>query len=373
MSHPAEPVILVASAEFTLKSSHVRRTLEQRLVDDLRFALSRAGFTGIRLEKHAARLVIHGLKTMREAKDAAKLCSGVFGVAYSAPATLLSASMESVLQSVVGLADEQLQSGQSFAIRAHRSESGSLSRREVELKGGSEVLLALKGKGVTVDLEAPDVTIHVDLVGEDAYVYAERLEGPGGLPLSSQWKMLAVLDSGPLTLLAAYAMMRRGCVAHLIIPLSSVNPAFATENQLALARNLRRFVTRPNYKAYTFNCDQLIEDIPKEQQSPSTTAKFLVRLAAAKFAEEKRFKGIIFADVAGEIALAETLRAAAPNVAVFTPLIGLTKEDLSEMASLAGISTRELLLEEGSEPWIQPSAAEASKHLNQVQVEQIFL
>jgi adenylyl- and sulfurtransferase ThiI len=241
-----------------------------------------------------------------------------------------------------------------------------LSRREVELKGGSEVLVALKGKGVTVDLDAPDVTIHVDLVGEDAYLYGERLEGPGGLPLSSQWKMLAVLDSGPLTLLAAYAMMRRGCLAHLFIPLSSVNPAFATENQLSLARNLRRLVTRPNYKAYTFNCDQLIGDIPKDQQ------KFLVRLAAAKFAEAERFKGIIFADVAGEIALAEPLRAAAPNVAVFTPLIGLTKEDLSEMASLAGISGTEPL-QESSEAWVQHIAAEASKHLDQIQVEQISL
>jgi len=372
LSHPPEPVILVASAEFALKSSPVRRTLEERLVDDLRFALSRAGFTGFRVEKHAARLVVHGLKTMREAEDGAKSCSGVFGVAYAAPATLLSASLESVLQSVVELANEQLRSGQSFAIRAHRSESGSLSRREVELKGGSEVLLALKGKGVTVDLEAPDVTIHVDLVGEDAYLYGERLKGPGGLPLSAQWKMLAVLDSGPLTLLAAYAMMRRGCLAHLFIPLSNVNPAFATENQLALARNLRRLVTRPNYKAYTSNCDQLIEDIPKGQPNQST-AKFLVRLAAAKFAEEKRFKGIIFADIAGEIALAETLKATAPNVTVFTPLIGLTKEDLSEMASLAGISRIESLLEEVSEPWIQPSAAEASKHIDQVRVEQISL
>lgn len=95
-------------------------------------------------------------------------------------------------------------------------------------------------------------------------------------------------------------------------------------------------------------------------------------MAAAKYAEEKRFKGIIFADVAGEIALAEALRAAAPNVAVFTPLIGLTKEELSEMANLTGISSGESLLEEGSGPWIQPSA-EASRRVDQVQVEQISL
>ena len=83
------------------------------------------------------------------------------------------------------------------------------------------------------------------------------------------------------------------------------------------------------------------------------------KVGGRQVCRRKKFKGIVFADVAGEIALAETLRAAAPNVAVFTPLIGLTKEDLSAMANLACISSRESILEEGSEPWIQPSAAEA--------------
>lgn len=372
MSHLPEPVILIASAEFTLKSSPVRRTLEQRLIDDLRFALARAGFNGFRVEKHAARLVVHGLKEMSEAKNGARYCSRIFGVAYAAPAILLSASIESVVNSLVELAKERLRAGQSFAIRAHRSDPGSLSRREVELKGGSEVLHALKDKGVTVDLGAPDFTIHVDLVGEDAYVYGEKLQGPGGLPLSSQWKMLAVLDSGPLTLLAAYSMMRRGCLAHLIIPLSNLNPDYAIENQLNLARTLRKLVTRPNYKAYTFNYDELIGNSPKDQAAQRSASKFLVRLAAAKFAEEKRFKGIIFADIAGDITAAEALRNAAPNVVFFAPLIGLSAEELEEMASLAGMSGDEFSLDENSQVWIGAAEAEA-KHLAQVHVEQISL
>ena len=373
MSQMPEPVILVASAEFTLKSSPVRRTLEQRLIDDLRFALTRAGFSGFRVEKHAARLVVRGLKDVREAKLGAQSCRGVFGVAYAVPANLLPASMEAVVQSIVNLANEQLRSGQSFAIRAHRSTSGSLSRRDVELKGGSEVLHALKDRGVTVDLGAPDVTIHVDLVDEDAYVYGERLQGPGGLPLSSQWKMLAVLDSGPLTLLAAYAMMRRGCLVELFIPLSNISSAFATENQLNLARNLRRLITRPSYKVYTVDYERLIGEKVKDQPNPSTTSKLLVRLAAAKFAKEKRFKGIIFADVAGEIALAESLRAVAPEVAVFTPLIGLTRDDLSEMARVVGVVGTESLPQEGFQHEIELSTVEVSKHLDQVEVEQLSL
>jgi thiamine biosynthesis protein ThiI len=258
-------------------------------------------------------------------------------VAYAAPATLLSASEDAILESIVKLANEQLASGQTFAIRAHRSEPGSLPRRDVELKGGSQVLHKLKGKGVTVDLTRPDVTIQVDLVGEDAYVYCEKFQGPGGLPLSAQWKMLAVLDSGPLTLLSAFSMMRRGCLPELFIPLSSKNSAFATENQLKLARSLRQLVTRPTYRVYTVNCDQLIGDKLKSQPDPLSVSKFLVRLAAAKFAKEKKFKGIIFADVAGEIGSAVSLKAAAPDVAVFTPLIGLTQGDLTELAKSADV------------------------------------
>ena len=333
MSHVPEPVIIVASAEFTLKSSPVRRTLEQRLIDDLRFALSRAGFKGFRVEKDTARLVVRGL---HEARPGAQSCSRVFGVAYAAPAFLLQASMEAVLESIVNLANEALRSGQSFAIRAHRSSSSPLSRRDIELKGGSEVLQALKDRGVTVDLGHPDLTVHVDLAGERAYVYSEKLQGPGGLPISSQWKMLAVLDSGPLTLLAAYAMMRRGCLAELFVPISNALPYFASETQLNLARKLRELVTRPSYRVYTLDLEELLGE--RLGQHPDlTTTRRLVRVAAGKFASEKRFKGIILADVSGDIGPAGNLGVGSAEVPVFTPLIGLEHEDLAEMCRLSNL------------------------------------
>jgi thiamine biosynthesis protein ThiI len=364
--------VLVASAEFTLKSSPVRRTLEQRLVDDLRFALTRSGVGGCRIEKHAARLVAHGFTSTEETRIGAESLSRVFGVAYAAPATLLTASEDSVLQSIVQLAKEHLGPGQSFAIRAHRSEPGHLSRRDVELRGGSQVLSSMRDKGVNVDLDDPNVTFHVDLVGEDAYVYCQKLQGPGGLPLSAQWKMLAVLDSGPLTLLAAYSMMRRGCLVELFIPLSDGNAAFVTENQLELARNLRGFVTRPNYRAYAVRYESLIGDNRKHELGQPGISKRLVRLAAAQFARKKRFKGLIFADVAGEIGLDRALRDAVADVAVFTPLIGLSRGDLTELAKSAGLSgiesvqnvdVRDAEIKVGGE----------SSELPEVQVEQLTL
>jgi thiamine biosynthesis protein ThiI len=338
LSKAAEPVVLVASSEFTLKSSAVRRTLEQRLIDDLKFALRRSNLDCSRVEKEAARLVVFGAK---QVETAAFVCSRVFGVAYAAPAQLFSRpSLVEVTDAITELADKQLVPGSSFAIRAHRPTPGVIAKRDVELQGGSAVLKALKQRGVTVDLDSPDVTFYVDLVGNDAYVYSQKVRGPSGLPLSAQWRMLAVLDSGPLSLLASCAMMRRGCVVELLVPLSNRVERLSPTIQLALAQKIDRLVTRPNYKAFTFDIDQAFD------QSDGLKDNWigLVRAVAAKFARENRFKGIVFGDVSGHLS---SLRGDVPRsiqIPFFYPLLGLDKEDLAELSRLVGTNESDISL-----------------------------
>jgi thiamine biosynthesis protein ThiI len=303
----------------------------------LKFALTRASFDGFRIEKDAARLVVLGAKGPG---NPAIPCSSVFGVAYAAPAQLLiNASLKDVTGAIVGLAQQRLQTGQSFAVRAHRSTPGGISRRDVEVNGGAEVLHFMRQQGVMVDLDNPGLTFYVDLVGEDAYVYCERLQGPGGLPLSSQWKMLAVLDSGPLSILASYAMMRRGCVVELFIPISGMINGLAARTQLNLALRLDRLVTRPNYKAFTLEIDGLLEKSSKDVHVSSGEWRQLVRSLAVRFAKEKRFRALVLGDVSGNLGAATVAKAELP---VFYPLLGLEREDLAELSTLAGVSNGEL-------------------------------
>ena len=252
----------------------------------------------------------------------------------------MNVSLGDVIGTIVSLAQQRLQTGQSFAVRAHRSTPGSIARRDVEVNGGTEVLQAMKQQVVTVDLDDPDLTFYVDLVGEDAFVYCERLQGPGGLPLSSQWKMLAVLDSGPLSILAAYAMMRRGCVVELFIPISGVVNGLAARTQLNLAWRLDRLATRPNYKAFTLEIDELLEKAPKGSQVGSGEWKQLVRSLAVRFAKEKRFRALVLGDVSGNLDAATVAGAELP---IFYPLLGLEGNDLAELSSLAGLSNNALM------------------------------
>lgn len=341
MQSRPEPVLLVASAEFTLKSSPVRRTLEQRLIDDLKITLSRAGFEGFTIEKHAARIVV---RDMHDTESAARCCAGVFGVAYAVPAVLVPPSMSVVLQEIVQLAQRSLRSGQSFAIRCHRTMPSTLQRREIEIRGGSEILQTLRDREVNVDLSRPDVIISVDLVGDCVYVYGDKIQGPGGLPLSSHWKMLAVLDSGPLTLLAAYAMMRRGCLVELFIPFSQTISSFNKGRQLGLAGRLRALVSRSAYRAFTID----VEEVSDSGRSAShADARRHVRDAAIRFASHKRYRGVVFSDVTGNLQLdryaSAHLDEGKTQPPVFYPLVGFGTEDLVELCGSVGVSEHELL------------------------------
>jgi thiamine biosynthesis protein ThiI len=360
--------VLVASAEFTLKSSPVRRTLEHRLMDDLKVRLTRAGLDGFKVEIDAGRIIIGGT---HEAVTAARDCARVFGVAYAAPAIVTPASMSAVLEALVKLAREALGPGQSFAIRTHRSTTSPLSRHAIEIEGGSRVLNELAQTKAKVNLRTPDVTLYVDLAGDLAYVYCQRFRGPGGLPLSAQWKMLVVLDSGPLSILAAFSMMRRGCLVEPLIPISETISSFDKKQQMRLALTLRELVTRPNYRAFLIQLNK-----PQASSMHYGTARRSARLAGMKLAVDKKFKGLIFADVAGEIAAlqSEFIAANSNYPPIFQPLIGLDTEDLVNMCEDIGIPVGELRSQmklEGLQPRV--SRFNAPEYQGGVEFEQISL
>jgi thiamine biosynthesis protein ThiI len=323
-----DQVVLVSSAEFVLKSSHVRRTLEQRLIDDLRYVLRKADFRNFTIDKAAGRIIVSGID---DAVLAARAVERVFGVAYAIPANRVDGSMEVILNTVRQRAVDTLTTEQSFAIRCHRSSQCVVSTRDVEREGGSQILNTLADRKIRVNLNHPNVLISVDLSGQTAYVYTTRLPGPGGLPISSQWKMLGILDAGPLSLFAAYVMMRRGCLIQLLIPCSTTNMRFQSERQLALARKLKEFVPRENYPGFILELDKM----------PQATKG--IRRVGLEFARKHRFRGIVLADIAGSIGFdnALTRRSKELGIPVFQPLIGLDETDLRKLGQLFDVEWRQ--------------------------------
>jgi adenylyl- and sulfurtransferase ThiI len=69
----------------------------------------------------------------------------------------------------------------------------------------------------------------------------------------------------------------------------------------------------------------------------------LIRRVALEFAKERRFRGVVFADVRGSIGFDSSInkRSRELGLPVFYPLIGLDETDLSKLAELLDVEWRD--------------------------------
>ena len=103
-----------------------------------------------------------------------------------------------------------LKDGGSFKVDARRNGTHPYTSMQLAARAGEEIFEALKPRGVHVDLHRPDLVVYVEVRDRRAYVFSEYLDGPGGLPMGSQGKVVAVIERRR-DALAAWMMMKRGC------------------------------------------------------------------------------------------------------------------------------------------------------------------
>jgi thiamine biosynthesis protein ThiI len=75
---------------------------------------------------------------------------------------------------------------------------------------GNAVLTEFRNRNLAVNLTAPDVKIYIEIRGKRAYIFSEKHVGPGGFPLGTQGKAVALITDRK-TVIASWLIMRRGC------------------------------------------------------------------------------------------------------------------------------------------------------------------
>lgn len=198
-------IILVRYAEVGLKSPSVRRYFESILIDNMMNALAGHGIEAL-VDSEQGRMYV----TTDRIPETVEALTKVFGVASVSPALIAQSTMEEMGKAAAEFSRGLLSEGSSFAIKARREGNHPYHSIDVGREVGSAVFLANEDKHVRVDLTHPDVTIYVEVRGARAFIFSEYLSGPGGLPMGSQGKVVAVVNTEQ-DALAAWAIMKRGC------------------------------------------------------------------------------------------------------------------------------------------------------------------
>lgn len=277
-------LFLVRYGEIGLKSKPVRRRLRDRLITNIQDAFLNEGIECI-TSSEEGRIYV---RTENE-EGARRILSKTFGVVSSSPVAECSSKMEDVVEAVLRLFKDDLEKGGSFAVRARRSGIHPYSSQQLASEIGSSVLSAFDG--LQVNLDSPDIEIHVEVRGPDGFVYRETIPGPGGLPLGSQGKVLGLVD-GVSGMVSCWLMMKRGCKVF-----------FASKEGNEQTQLLERWDPRP--KSYSIQDEE----------------EFYV------LAEKLRVEGLVFSSDIDNLVFERR-----GDFARFYPVVGLSQGEIESMA-----------------------------------------
>ncbi|MFW5934718.1 MAG: tRNA sulfurtransferase [Halolamina sp.] len=202
---------VVRYGEAGIKSDKVRGQMLDRLAENVRAILDDRGLPGA-VERRWSRLLIRPPVTAADAFDAdaaARAAADAFGVVSTRPAVSTAPTADALAEAAVELAADH-PDGATFAVRANRAgtpETHPFTSQEVAGEVGAAIGDAT---GAGVDLDDPDRTYRLDVREDEAFVSAAEYDGPGGLPVGTQGKTVALFSGGIDSPVAAWELFKRG-------------------------------------------------------------------------------------------------------------------------------------------------------------------
>jgi thiamine biosynthesis protein ThiI len=263
---------------------------------------------------------------------------GVFGLANFARCFAAPHHLEAIKQTVSRILHDRTFA--SFRITARRAFK-ELPFHSLELQQvlGAHVLATHQTR---VDLDAPALTVYVDIVPRRALVYVEKIPGAGGLPSGMSGVLLSLLSGGIDSPVAAYRMMKRGCQVDFV---HFHSYPFLDRTSQQKARQLAQRLTRHQYAARLFLIPfgELQQQIVGAAPAPYRVVlyrRYMLRIAEA-LAQQTNAEAVVTGESLGQVA-SQTLQnlrviEAASALPVLRPLIGMDKAEIIREA--AGIGT----------------------------------
>ena len=330
-------LILLRYGEIALKGRN-RGVFVRQLRHNIRAALKAHG---VRAEVRSVGSRVYARTDDVEA--ALEPLSRVFGLVSLSPVAEVPREMGAIAEECVRQARAAgVGPNRSFRVRARRSDKTFPHiSPEIDRIAGEAVIAATDGR---VDLSNnADVTIGVEVGQDAALVYGRVIAAPGGLPVGTEGRVVALLSGGIDSPVAAWMMMKRGCS---IIPLhfatNDEETAKVMDNVTVLSRYSYGWQLKPVIRSHAEAVGPIAERLREigEERWTCLFCKRALLQAAVSVAYEYDAHGIVMGDALGQVA-SQTL----PNMEVIShgiekpilrPLIGLDKSEIVDLARRIG-------------------------------------
>ena len=325
--------IVIHYNEIALKGRN-RPYFMSRLVRNLREATAGAGVSYVRVLN--GRLEIE-LDPSADIDEVRGRMSRVFGVGNYARAGRTGIDLDQLGREILeGLKGRE---AASFRIAARRADKRhAMTSVDIERHLGAIVKSA---RGWKVDLDDPELVIHVEMLGTETFYSFGKEKGAGGLPTGVSGRVACLLSGGIDSPVAAWRMMRRGCRAYFIHFHSyPVLSRASQEKAIELARLLTTWQLHSRLYLVPFADIQQKALMTVDPALRVVIYRRLMFRIADQIARRVRAQALVTGEVVGQVA-SQTLENmsvidAAAGLPVLRPLIGMDKDEIVEAAKVLG-------------------------------------
>lgn len=322
--------VLVKVSEIWLKGKN-RTSFLERLMDNIGEI---AGIERNKISLARSRIYIdsestHGLDT-------------VFGIYSYVPVIKTEDDIEVIKNVALQLMQEKREGAQTFAISSRKEYGYRMSSTEINEVVGQ--MINDHVPGLRVDLDNPDIVVHVEIRNEDVFVYTSKDEkrGPGGLPVGVTGTGLSFLSGGIDSPVAAWLGMKRGlCIDGVYFHSAPYTSAKAQEKVIDLCRVLSRW-RGGEMKLYIPAFGEIQKYLTENAPEDYWTILFRrsMRRIAEMIAQGERYSVLISGDNLAQVAsqTAENLSVtdAGGKHLMLRPVIGYDKQEIMDKAAVIG-------------------------------------
>ncbi|MCK9580056.1 MAG: tRNA 4-thiouridine(8) synthase ThiI [Methanoregula sp.] len=327
---------LVRYSEIFLKSDPVRRQWEKILIENIHKVMP-----GVHVRNERGRIWLDG-------EVNPDLLKNIFGIVSFS-------EVEHIRLDMIGIylpdfcRHHGIEDVKTFALKIKRVGTHDFTSNDKAIEYGN--LIQKEFPHLRVNLAHPEMEIHIEIRAGEVYLYDNVTKAVGGLPLGVEGSLVALVSGGIDSPVAAWMMMKRGC---LILPIFVALDTFLDETTIARAERVIEVLARyqPGIRLTVIH-DSYLAEAKKELVSRGLdkyTCIFCKRRmyrVATEFARKNGAKGIVTGESLGQVASQTldnlvVLTDAASDIPLHRPLIGYDKEETVRIAREIGTFTESI-------------------------------
>ncbi|GFN34226.1 tRNA uracil 4-sulfurtransferase ThiI [Tepidimicrobium xylanilyticum] len=324
-------VLSISFGEIALKGKN-RKYFEDKLISRIKMAIKDMEYEKIYREQ--GKIYIETLDNLEVMIDKLKK---VFGIVYICPCLRVEKDMGKIEEAVIKAMVEKKANVtvKTFKVITNRvDKTFPIKSPEISKQMGGVVLKNIED--MQVDLHNPDTYLFID-IKQKAYIYTDRVEGYGGLPVGVNGKGLLLLSGGIDSPVAGFLMAKRG------LEISGIHfhsYPFTSERAEEKVKNLAKILSTytGRLKLYSVNILEIQKELNAkcpEDEMTILSRRFMMRIAE-KVAIKENLDVLITGESLGQVASQTvqglTVTNAAVNMPILRPLIGMDKVEIIELA-----------------------------------------